>query len=401
MLVLYCWGAPPTEGAPCSIDLDSLCVLNYLRLSDSEWSVSYCTNSRLSPDRTLPFIEDDGMVVSGLPRILEYLKRQGHDLDSHQEPSLELESRGLMAATESILRDVLLYTWFFDTDNYVHDTRKAWASLTTFPYSLYLPMQKRQGALTRLAALRRVDESILEAQRPKERADNAAIRDEVPEIVKRLRKRHSAQANSVFSEHMVELAKGCFTQFASRLEHQEYLGGAQYTTADIFFHAYLTLQLYPFSWQHNPIRDLLQKEFSGLLAYHQRMDQVLGAAPLPAVHTTGPPTFYEVLWGLGSSLVHQVSHPTWWTAPALRQEGPSKPEDDIFTPQHFLHNVYSIVGTATVFFGYLIVNQFLGPTIPNSEHLERELVLEPHTVALEDEDSDDGELDDDDDDYEE
>ncbi|KAJ1658585.1 hypothetical protein IWQ61_002208 [Dispira simplex] len=395
MLVLYCWGAPPTEGAPCSIDLDSLCILNYLRLSDLEWSVSYCNNPRLSPDRSLPFIDDDGMVVSGFPRILEYLKRQGHDLDSHQDPSLELESRGLMAATESTLRDVLLYTWFFDTDNYAHHTRKAWASLTTFPHSLYLPMQKRQWALSRLAALRRVDEAIFEAQRPKERTDNAIIQDEVPEIVKRLRKRHSVQAKSVFSEHMSQLAKGCFTQFANRLEHQEYLGGTHYATVDILFHAYLTLQLYPFSWKHNPIRDLLQKEYSGLLAYHQKMSHVLETTPLPDINVTEPLTLYEILWGLGSSLVHQVSHLAWLTSPALRQEGQSKPEDDVFTPQHFVHNVYTVVGTATLFFGYLIVNQFLGPTIPNSEHLEREGRLESHTGVEEEEDSEDEELDDD------
>ncbi|KAJ1988547.1 hypothetical protein H4R33_002393 [Dimargaris cristalligena] len=321
MLVLYSWGSPHPDKF-LSLDPDCLTILNYLRLSNLEWSVAFCNNPALSPEGHLPFIRDGDVVISGIPSILCYLQKQGADLDRDLNPQEKVESVGFMALCEDTLRNLLHYAWYWEGENFTHAIRPSWASLVPFPTSLIAPTRKRTQALEQLECRWHISEDTNEA--PASRRANQPPADPIPE--------------------MQALAAETFATFEAQIGTRKYLFGSSYDDQFVVTN----------------LSSLLRRQAPVLQAYMQRVQSELDRSPAIIELDMDPPSLVDLMGGLGRSIVCSIVE--WGPVQTLMGRQGEQLADETRTNSEIelsrLNNVYFTVGVLTFFAGFIIRNGF-------------------------------------------
>ncbi|KAJ1905481.1 hypothetical protein IWQ60_012274 [Tieghemiomyces parasiticus] len=377
MLTVYSWGSTQPDTF-ASLDPDCLCLLNYLRLADVECQVAYCNDPALSPDGVLPFIRDDDVVISGLPRIMQYLIKQARitDLDQPLDPRQQIESDGFVALAGDDLRDLLWYTWYYETGNYVDAIRPEWARLVGFPRSLLVPNRWRGQALERLECRRHLSELGSETNSTN-RTNSSAI-ESIPEVVKRLRTPVRVAKPGV--EKLRALAGEVFALLTKKLGDHPFLFGSTPSKADVFIYSYLTLLQFNHKFRDTFISHQLETEHAALGAYVERLRTKLEQASEPVEISVAPRSLAEVALHFGMATVHTVA-----TLPGVHQvvglvqsivasedtDASAQESSDLDTRRA---NIYYTVGVGAFFTAFLIrggfldgMNQstFLRPTVPH------------------------------------
>ena len=99
---LYIW-ASPIEGL-VSIDYHCIAAVAYLQITaKGHFSIVPCTTPGLSPTGQLPFLKDGSEWIGGLPSIIRYHQKHGHDADA----GLEANQRAISSAYTSLVYDRL------------------------------------------------------------------------------------------------------------------------------------------------------------------------------------------------------------------------------------------------------------------------------------------------------
>ncbi|KAJ1926061.1 hypothetical protein EC988_010331, partial [Linderina pennispora] len=137
MYSLYSWGSLFEHDGLYSFDPSCASVQAYLQLAKADWQLHHVNNSGISPTGCLPVLTcQDNIVESGFWHVIEFLKREGYDLNSALDAEQISQSTAYISLVQDSLVDALLFSWYMVSENFVDVIRPRLAKLFGFPLSL-------------------------------------------------------------------------------------------------------------------------------------------------------------------------------------------------------------------------------------------------------------------------
>ncbi|CAG8546001.1 8706_t:CDS:2 [Scutellospora calospora] len=261
MLCLYIWGSH--WGLP-SIDPACLSVISYLQLVSEDWNVIECCNPNVSPTGELPVLRDGLNWIAGVHNIINHLKKNGLNVDENLTNKQKADSLAFTSYIEECAYDVLLFTWYVDSKNFVEVIRPLYAGLLSFPMQYFIPTQLRDFAKERLT--RHGIESV---------GDTGFLMDK------------STKLNKIVHESYDVLQK--------KLGDNEFFFRDQPSSLDVMAYGYLALHKY--SELSNPdLATIFNTEYPRLARFCERMKNYLSSRPISKLPATDLPSFFSGLF---------------------------------------------------------------------------------------------------------
>ncbi|ESN96025.1 hypothetical protein HELRODRAFT_163051 [Helobdella robusta] len=131
------WGLP-------SIDTDCLITLAYCQFSDiPSLTVHDISSKWTSSIHCFPVLTQKNTIVKGSDRIIEFLKDQKYDCDSHLKTTNQSDCLAYTSLINKKLMPAVEHLFWTHTQNYLDITRPSWGSKLPFPLSLILPISER------------------------------------------------------------------------------------------------------------------------------------------------------------------------------------------------------------------------------------------------------------------
>lgn len=137
------WGVP-------SVDHNCMIVMAYCRFANAPVNVKKTNRPRKSPTGDLPVLRHESGSETDVMRILEHLRKLGHNVDQTLMAKQSADTLAFTALLTEKLLPAILYQWWMDGKTYVELTRPWYGKAVGFPFSLYWPMRKQTASKTRL-----------------------------------------------------------------------------------------------------------------------------------------------------------------------------------------------------------------------------------------------------------
>ncbi|KAJ1956588.1 hypothetical protein GGI12_005268, partial [Dipsacomyces acuminosporus] len=316
----------------------------YLQLCKAEWQLSRAMSTGVSPTGCLPaLVYENEVVESGFWHIVEFLKREGYDLDEGLDEEQRAQSIAYISLIQDSLVDALLFSWYLVSENFAEAIRPRLAKLIGLPFSLLVPTQLKDYAQQRLEA-----HGMLEAKETDGASKSQESSATTGGLLKNKLSRISLLAKEGFKRHadrsahpIYELANKCLDVLSSKLDNKNYFFGEHPTTLDTVAYGYLSLILYP-ELPQATLKSIVTLKYPNLAEFCDRMHS----------RTEKPSVLVEGSWvgSVGSMLKQEICRYTTLPSLPIRQ---GKAD-----PQHAT-KVRSVVGAFCVFFGYVIYNGIL------------------------------------------
>lgn len=143
---LYVW-ASPIEGL-VSIDYHCIAAVAYIQIAaKGQFSIVPCTTPGLSPTGQLPFLKDGSEWIGGLPSIIRFLLKHGHDADAALNASQKAISSAYASLVYDRLCDVIVSTRRDSIRDLANDSPMSIMSTTrTILMQFALPFRKSSGS---------------------------------------------------------------------------------------------------------------------------------------------------------------------------------------------------------------------------------------------------------------
>ncbi|KAJ2746931.1 hypothetical protein GGI20_000918 [Coemansia sp. BCRC 34301] len=333
MYSLYSWGSPFTTEGLYSFDPSCVSIQAYLQLCKAKWQLHSVSSTSVSPNNCLPALTcGQAVVESGFWRIVEFLKREGYDLNAELDEEQLSQSTAYASMVQDGLVDALLFSWYLVSENFAEAIRPCLAKLFGFPLSLAIPTQLRDHAEHRLES-RGILTKV--AATPDSEAEPAALKSKIPRIYL-LAKEGFRQHEDKSSHPVYAQAKRCLGALSKKLDGKLYFFGSKPTTLDAVVYGYLSLILYP-DLPQSTLKTMLVQGFPNLSNFCQRIHAQMEAP------STGPAQNWAVgVWSMAKQNVLQVAS-LWSFSLPSRQEDPE-----------LVAKILSVAGALGVFFGYSI-----------------------------------------------
>ncbi|KAJ2160055.1 hypothetical protein GGF46_002566 [Coemansia sp. RSA 552] len=349
MYSLYSWGALPGSEGLCSFDPSCLSVQAYLQLSNSDWVLRQVNNTNISPTGCLPVLTAPGPAVeSGLWRIIEFLKSEGHDLDAGLDKEQAAQATALVSMVRDGLVDALLFSWYLVPENFAQAIRPQLAKLFGFPLSLAIPTQLRDHAEQRLRANGTVDEADDSgSEDTNDDSQPGSLRSRLPRIY--------LLAKTGFNRHKDRSSHPVYRQadeylavLSRKLSTKQYFFGDKATTLDAVVYGHLSLLL-RLDLPQNPLKTAISQKYPNLRALCDRVHSRLEK----------PTAISEPSLVAGTLSVAKQWLSSYTALPAL-------PLGDAAEDPKRAEKIRSATGALFVFLGYVIYNGIL--SAPATSH---------------------------------
>ncbi|RCH84916.1 hypothetical protein CU097_005975 [Rhizopus azygosporus] len=345
-LQLYVWG--PALNTP-SIDPKCIVVQSYLNLIKQEYTIVKCNDPQLSPTGELPILKDGSVWVAGVDRILTHLSKHKKDANADLSPEEKADYLAYSALAQSNLYDVMLYTWYADSTNFIKVIRPTYAKSLSFPARYIIPIQLRNNAQARLS--RHKVEII---------SDDVGLPQNEKEEMKELLKSGW--------HHMYRLARDTYTTLQAQLGDKKYFFGENLTTLDCILFGYLALHLYP-DLPHKRLQYILVNEYPALAQYCDRVRDALHPSdqvPIESDPSEDIPSLWKTFTsnplGFFSSVKSDIV--------SYMRSDEEKKEKSQAQIDFERKRIWSIAGGVTFMLAYIIYNGIISLEVQNEEDEE-------------------------------
>ncbi|KAI7833460.1 hypothetical protein BX661DRAFT_140501 [Kickxella alabastrina] len=303
-----------------------------MQLSKVDWRLHQTNNTGISTNGCLPVVTFNNAVVeSGFWRIVQFMKAEGHDLNSKLNEEQLSQSTAYISLVQDCLIDSLLFSWYLVSENFADMVRPRLAKMFGFPLSLFIPTQFKDYAEERLQF--RGISSDLDTAAEKEAAAAAGFN------------RHADKsAHPVYAQ-----ADKCLAVLSNKLGTDEYFFGASPTTLDAVVYGYLSLVLYP-ELPQSTLKTIVTSKYHNLV---ELCDRIHAQMEKPAIVS-------EQTWFSGIATVAKQSIAQY----ILPTVGSKQQQEEREDPQR-AEKARSIVGALFVFIGYAIYNGVLSAPASN------------------------------------
>ncbi|GAB6018944.1 hypothetical protein CHUAL_000590 [Chamberlinius hualienensis] len=152
------WGLP-------SVDLNCLQVMAYAKFSGAPIKLKKTNNPWWSPTGELPVFKHGNTTITKFEDIADHLKHQNYNADHELTPSQRSDTQAYSHLLREKLLPGLIYTWWWDSKNYIDLTRPWYAKALPLPFNYFIPGQiqrKSRNYLLGKYELQPEDESLLE-----------------------------------------------------------------------------------------------------------------------------------------------------------------------------------------------------------------------------------------------
>ncbi|KAJ2870688.1 hypothetical protein FB639_004584, partial [Coemansia asiatica] len=106
----------------------------YLQLCSVDWKLCPVSSTSISPNSCLPAITyKNTLVESGLWSIVQFLKKEGYDLDAELDKEQQSQSAAYFSLVQDSLVDSLLFSWYLVSENFADAIRPRLAKMFGFP----------------------------------------------------------------------------------------------------------------------------------------------------------------------------------------------------------------------------------------------------------------------------
>ncbi|KAJ1944947.1 hypothetical protein GGF37_001947 [Kickxella alabastrina] len=352
MYSLYSWGSPFEEQGLYSFDPVCVSIQAYMQLSKVDWRLHQTNNTGISTNGCLPVVTFNNAVVeSGFWRIVQFMKAEGHDLNSKLNEEQLSQSAAYISLVQDCLVDSLLFSWYLVSENFADMVRPRLAKMFGFPLSLFIPTQFKDYAEERLQF--RGISSDLDTAAEKEAAAAAggglqSLKSKIPRIYLLAKEGFNRHADK--SAHPVYAqADKCLAVLSNKLGTDEYFFGASPTTLDAVVYGYLSLVLYP-ELPQSTLKTIVTSKYHNLV---ELCDRIHAQMEKPAIVS-------EQTWFSGIATVAKQSIAQY----ILPTVGSKQQQEEREDPQR-AEKARSIVGALFVFIGYAIYNGVLSAPASN------------------------------------
>nr|CAD7193865.1 unnamed protein product [Timema douglasi] len=131
-----------------------LAVQTYLKMCDLNFEVEQRYNAEnMSPSGRVPFIKCGAFLISELDPIISFVNNKGISLVDKLDSSDKADMRAYMSLVNTVLGSAEMYICWCDETCYNEVTKPRYGSVYPWPLNRYLPYQKKQHVVKKLAVL--------------------------------------------------------------------------------------------------------------------------------------------------------------------------------------------------------------------------------------------------------
>nr|CAD7462331.1 unnamed protein product [Timema tahoe] len=131
-----------------------LAVQTYLKMCDLNFEVEQRYNAEnMSPSGRVPFIKCGAFLISELDPIISFVNNKGISLVDKLDSSDKADMRAYMSLVNTVLGSAEMYICWCDKTCYNEVTKPRYGSVYPWPLNRYLPYQKKQQVVKKLAVL--------------------------------------------------------------------------------------------------------------------------------------------------------------------------------------------------------------------------------------------------------
>ncbi|KAJ1820987.1 hypothetical protein LPJ56_001235 [Coemansia sp. RSA 2599] len=341
MYFLYSWGSPFQEKGLYSFDPACASVQAYLQLCKAEWKLCPVSSAGISPNNCLPAITyKNTHIESGVWSIVQFLKKEGHDLDAGLDEEQLSQSTAYISLVQDSLVDSLLFSWYLVSENFADAIRPRLAKMFKFPLGLFIPTQLKDHAEERLRfrGITSEIESSDDKQEAQEGGNLQALKNKIPRIyllAKEGFRRHADKSSHPVYKH----AAKCLDLLSTKLGSKQYFFGDAPAMLDAVVYGYLSLVIYP-DLPQSTLKEMVTKSYPNLVALCDRIRERI-EEPTVAVEQSWPSSVYSMAKQCVASYMPQPK---------------TKQGDDESNGSRLSENTRSIACALFVFVGYIVYN---------------------------------------------
>ncbi|KAJ1878875.1 hypothetical protein LPJ57_003160 [Coemansia sp. RSA 486] len=341
MYSLYSWGSPFEDEGLYSFDPACVSVQTYLQLCNAEWKLCPTSNAGISPNSCLPAITYKNTVVeSGIWSIVQFLKKEGYDLDAKLDEEQLAQSAAYISLVQDSLVDSLLFSWYLVSENFADAIRPRLAKMFGFPLSMFIPTQLKDHAEERLKfrGITSEIEKVDEKQEAEQSSNLQTLKNKIPRIyllAKEGFNRHADKSSHPVYKH----ATKCLDLLSKKLGNKQYFFGDSPTMLDAVVYGYLSLIVY-LDLPQNTLKDIVTKDYPKLVILCDRIRDRI-KKPAVSAEQSWSSNLYSIAKQCISSYIPQTK----------TRRDDSDPDNSQLS-----ENTRSIACALFVFLGYIVYN---------------------------------------------
>ncbi|KAJ1919994.1 hypothetical protein H4219_001655 [Mycoemilia scoparia] len=230
-------------------------VKTYLRLCNTNFGIRITGDPGVSATGSLPLLRDNNdLAESGYDHAIQYLERQGHNLDRSLSKIQKAEALAYSTMVREGFSDLLDYEWFLVEENFIHNIRPGLAKLVRFPASYIVPSHFKQRATKRISYCE-WSNTITKQQAPKSNGNPGTF-------------------TNLESTKLISEARKYLDALRDKLGSQEFFFGTSPTGFDCICYGYLSLGLYS-ELKHAILAPLIKDEYPTIYEFCERMSEIL------------------------------------------------------------------------------------------------------------------------------